>query len=167
MNFAVQLEHDAGTPPDVVYRWDRDTDILSARLRTETPVEGIAGAVEVAGDDGSWLILDVSAGRIRGVEVAVWPDLTTRAVLAPPKPVAAGRAVLRAAGEHAESPALHIATALSAEADQSERTIHFRVGSRRDVRPVRVGRDLLFELDADDRLAGVWLLNVPPFPADA
>jgi len=165
VNFAVQLEHDAGTPPDVVYRWDRDTDILSARLRTEAVIEGAAGAVEVAGDDGSWLILDVSAGRIRGVEVAVWPDMTTRPALAPPAPVATGRALVRASDD--ESAAFFVATALTVETDQAERTLHFRVGSRRDARPVRVGRDLLFELDADDRLAGVWLLNVPPFPTDA
>ncbi len=167
MNFAVQLEHDADTPPDVVYRWDRDTDILSARLRTEVAAEGVAGAVELSSDDGSWLILDVNAGRIRGVEVAVWPDVTTRASLAPPSPVAAGRAVVRQTGGADEQAALHVAAALTAEADQSEATIYFRVGTRRAARPVRVGRDLLFELDADDGLAGVWLLNVPPFPLDA
>ena len=27
-------------------------------------------------------------------------------------------------------------------------------------------RDLLLELDDRDRIAGLWLLNVPPFPED-
>ncbi len=45
-----------------------------------------------------------------------------------------------------------------------ERVIHFRVGARRDVRTVRVGRDLLLEVDSQSRVAGLWLLNVPPFP---
>jgi hypothetical protein len=42
--------------------------------------------------------------------------------------------------------------------------IHFRVGAQRDVRTVRVGRDLLLDVDPQSRIAGVWLLNVPPFP---
>jgi hypothetical protein len=29
---------------------------------------------------------------------------------------------------------------------------------------VRVGRDLLLEVDATNHVAGLWLLNVPPFP---
>jgi hypothetical protein len=29
---------------------------------------------------------------------------------------------------------------------------------------VRVGRDLLLDVDPQSRIAGVWLLNVPPFP---
>ena len=42
--------------------------------------------------------------------------------------------------------------------------IHFRVGPKRDARTVRLGRDLLFDLDSQSRIAGLWLLNVPPFP---
>jgi hypothetical protein len=53
---------------------------------------------------------------------------------------------------------------MMAEADNDERVIHFRVGARRDVRTVRVGRDLLLEVDSQSRVAGLWLLNVPPFP---
>ena len=52
----------------------------------------------------------------------------------------------------------------AAESDRAERTIHFRVGPRRPARAVRIARDVLLDVDARERIAGVWLLNVPPFP---
>ena len=44
----------------------------------------MSGSVGLEGADGSWLILDVAAGRINGVEVAVWPDVRKLPALAPP-----------------------------------------------------------------------------------
>lgn len=167
MRIAVQVEPGAETPPDVEYRWDPDTDILSARLNPAVVGEGAAGSVEVAGDDGSWLILDLAAGRINGVEVAVWPDVRKRSTLEPPAASQVGQAVVRAAAPHGQLAALAMNTPLVAESDPAERTIHFRLGDSRRTRTLRLGRDLLLELDAESRLAGVWLLNVPPFPFDA
>jgi hypothetical protein len=69
---------------------------------------------------------------------------------------------LRRKGEDIGS--IAIDTALHAESDPTERTIHFRIGPPRPVRTVRIARDLLFEVDPQGRIAGVWLLNVPPFP---
>ena len=60
--------------------------------------------------------------------------------------------------------AVEIDTPVSAESDRAERTLHFRLGTGRQVRTVRVARELLLDLDSRDRLAGVWLLDVPPFP---
>ena len=55
-------------------------------------------------------------------------------------------------------------TALAAEADDAERTIHFRLGPSRQTKTVRIARDILIDVDGRDRIAGVWLLGVPPFP---
>jgi hypothetical protein len=60
---------------------------------------------------------------------------------------------------------LAVDTALMAEADVARKVIHFRVGKRRDTRTVRLGRDLLMDVDLQGRIAGVWLLNVPPSPS--
>jgi hypothetical protein len=59
---------------------------------------------------------------------------------------------------------LEVDTPMRAEADDAERVIYFRIGVRRGVRTVRPGRDLLLDLDPASRIAGLWLLNVPPFP---
>lgn len=163
MNIDVHLEPSSGIPPEVEYTWDADTDILSAQLRPSERGEGLSGSVEVEGSDGSWLILDVAAGRMNGVEVAVWPDVLRRPELLPPSDVEDATILVppARADRHA---ALDVDTPIHAESDSSERVIHFRLGTPREARTVRVGRDLLVEVDRESRLAGVWLLNVPPFP---
>jgi hypothetical protein len=62
--------------------------------------------------------------------------------------------------------ALEVNTLLAAESDRTEATIHFRLGPGRSTRTVRIARDILLDIDGRDRLAGVWLLGVPPFPED-
>ncbi len=167
MNIAVQLEPHAGSPPAVQYRWDSDTDILTATIGERPAGAGSSGSVELEGADGSWVILDVAAGQVSGVEIAVWPDVMKSPRLVPPAPASVTDArVLVPMPDGAAGPVtLEINTHLSAEADESERLIHLRVGDGRGARTVRVGRDLLLDVDARNRIAGLWLLNVPPFPS--
>jgi hypothetical protein len=162
----VQVEPSSGTPPEVDYRWDPDTDILSCQLRPRAVGEGLSGAVELEGNDGSWLILDIASGRINGVEVAVWPDVQKRPALTPPATIEDARVVIPVRRSENGVASVEISTPLVAEADNLERVIHFRVGSNRQTRTVRLGRDLLIDLDTQSRIAGLWLLNVPPFPGD-
>jgi hypothetical protein len=165
VNIAVQLEPAAGASPAVEYRWDTDTDILSARIESADGGNGMSGSVELEGTDGSWLILDVARGRISGLEVAVWPDVQKRASLDPPTGVENACVLVPLRSSTAGPLSLEVTTPLVAEADAAERVIHFRVGARREVRTVRLGRDLLLDVDQQCRIAGVWLLNVPPFPS--
>jgi len=164
MNIDVHLEPASGATPEVEYTWDTDTDILSAQLKPRANGDGQSGSVEVEGSDGSWLILDVAAGRINGVEVAVWPDVLRRPTLQPPVQVEDARLVVPPARASDRVASLEVDTAIVAESDSSERVIHFRLGRPREARTVRVGRDMLVEVDDQSRIAGVWLLNVPPFP---
>jgi hypothetical protein len=167
VNIAVQVEPSSGTPPDVDYRWDPDTDILSCHLRPRSVGEGVSGAVELEGKDGSWLILDIASGRINGVEVAVWPDVHKRPALAPPAAVEDARVAVPVRRSESGVASVEVTTHLVAEADNLERVIHFRLGALRETRTVRLGRDLLLDLDPQNRIAGLWLLNVPPFPGSA
>jgi hypothetical protein len=162
VNIPVRIEPTTGAPAPVDYRWDADTDILTAHVG-----DGIGGrslSVDVEGTDGSWLIIDVTDERIRGVEVAVWPTVRKRADLKPPDEIESARVKV---GRH-ENPggahAVEVDTPVAAESDHAERTIHFRLGAGRQVRTVRIARDMLLDIDNRDRLAGVWLLEVPPFP---
>lgn len=154
-----------GTSSAVEYRWDPDTEILSAQVNPRTKGKGMSGSVELEGADGSWLILDVSAGCINGVEVAVWPDVRKRNTLAPPGKVEDGNVLVPSRRSQPGLASLEVETALIAEADEAERVFHFTLGRARQTRTVRVARDLLLDLDGSNHLAGVWLLNVPPFPA--
>ena len=164
MNIAVQLEPNQGAPPAVAYRWDTDTDILTARLDDSAHGTGASGSVEVESDDGSWLILDVVKGRILGLEVAVWPNVRRRADLIPPPAVEDAHVLVPMDATTPGAGLLEIETTLLAESDEAERVVHFRLGGARGVRTVRLGRDFLIDLDPLSRIAGLWLLNVPPFP---
>ena len=161
--------------PAVDYRWDADTEILAAALRPGGVGEGLSGSVDIEGTDGAWLTLEVKSGRLAAVEVAVWPDVRTVKALEGPAgagtvrlrvPSANGASAGSAAGDALEH-ALEVDLPIRAVADEAERTIHFRIGAQRGARVLRVARDLLVEVDGHSRLAGLWLLNVPPFPSSS
>lgn len=159
--------------PAVDYRWDADTEILAAALRSSGVGEGLSGSVDIEGGDGAWLTLEVMAGRLAAVEVAVWPEVRTVKSLG--IPASAGTARLRIPSTNGVGPspgdatqrALEIDQPIRAVADEAETTIHFRIGPPRAARVLRIARDLLVEVDGRSRLAGLWLLNVPPFPSSS
>jgi hypothetical protein len=148
----------------VRFRWDADTEILSASIADRRGGGSVATTVELEGNDGSWVTLELRAGRFCGVEVAVWPPVKARSALMPPSVVQSGHATLPGAATGAPISDVEVDTLLAAESDRLERTFHLRVGTPRRSRAVRVGRDILLELDEADQLAGLWLLNVPPVP---
>ncbi len=150
--------------PAVEYRWDTDTDILTATVRAAAKGEGMSGSVEVQGSDGSWLIFDVQAGQIAGVEVAVWPNVRKHAVYAAPADASPSVVSVPARRSQPGIASVAVETHLTADADTQERTIHFRFGGARAHRVAQLAQDLMFDIDESDRIAGVWLLNVPPFP---
>jgi hypothetical protein len=161
VNIPVRIEPWTGAPATVDYRWDEDTDILSAHVGESAGSRSLS--VDVEGSDGSWLILDVADERIRGVEVAVWPTVRKRADLRPPDEVESAL-VSVGRSDGARVAAVEVDTPVAAESDNDERTIHFRLGPGRQVRTVRIAREMLLDIDSRGRLAGVWLLDVPPFP---
>src|SRR6266699_2483458 len=60
--------------------------------------------------------------------------------------------------------AVEVDTALTVEKNQAESVLHIRVGRQRVASVVRVADLLLVEVDKNSRLAGLWFLDVPPFP---
>jgi hypothetical protein len=163
----IEVEPANGVSSAVEYRWDPDTEILSAQLNPRARGKGMSGSVELEGSDGSWLILDVSAGCINGVEVAVWPDVQKRNSLAPPGRVEDGNVLVPSRRSQPAIAAVEVETPLLAEADEAERVFHFTLGRKKQTRTVRVAKDLLLDLDGSNHLVGLWLLNVPPFPSPA
>ncbi len=166
MNIAVQVQPAEGAPSEVTYRWDFDTDILTASVADKPPGDGMSGSVELTGSDAACVILDVQAGLIIGVEVAVWPDVRKVAVLTPPAEPLHARAFVPMRKSQPGIALVEVETTLIAESDQAERTIHFRLGGKRATRTLRIAGDVLLDLDGHDTISGLWLLNVPPFPVD-
>jgi hypothetical protein len=165
VTIAVQLEPRADRPPTVEYTWDSDTEILSAHLKPGSESSGLSGSVGLEGSDGSWLILDVNGGRINAVEVAVWPDVRPCANLVAPQKIEDLSILIPAARSSREVRSVEVATRMSAESDIARKTIHFRLGSPRETRAIRLASDILLDVDVQNRVTGLWLLNVPPCPS--
>jgi hypothetical protein len=96
----------------------------------------------------------------------VWPTVRKRSELSPPGEIEDASVTIGRAERAGDVSALEVNTALAAESDHAERTIHFRLGPPRRTRTVRIARDLLLDIDGRNGLAGVWMLDVPPFPAE-
>jgi len=165
MHFEARVEPLDGKRPKVTYHWDAETDILSVACKGVPRAGGMNGTVDLEGDDGSFVLLDVAAGALRGVEVVSWPDdIRTLETLTVPEPQREGHVVFPSRKSQPDVAAVEVDTALTVEKNQSESVLHVRVGRARAATVVRVADCLLVELDKQSRLAGLWFLEVPPFP---
>lgn len=166
MKIVVQIGPTAdGAPPEVAYRWDLDTDILSAQVTGGVASEGMSGSVGLEGADGSWLILDVASGRINGVEIAVWPQVRQMPALVPPRQIEDLHVSIPSRRSQPDIASMETTTHMFAESDAGQRTFHFRLGKPKLSRTIRLARDLLLDVDEKSQITGLWLLNVPPGPA--
>jgi hypothetical protein len=161
----VQIQPSEPTSQTVEYRWDADTDILSAQLSPKVEGNGMSGSVGLEGSDGSWVILDIAAGRINGVEIAVWPEVRKVSTLATPTTIEDASVVVPARQSQPNIASLEMNSHLFAEADADHKTLHFRLGRPKSSRTIRVARELLLDVDEKSQISGLWLLNVPPGPA--
>ena len=161
-----RIEPLAGTLPHIVWRWDPETDILSGSFKGTRTQAGLTGTVELADEAGSVAVLDVNNGVICGLDVVVWPEVSTVADLRLPTLLTDGRVVLPQRPSRPGVASVEVDTALSVCTDLSESLFHIRVGPRREADLVRVADHLVIEVDRKGDLAGFWLTNVPPFPAE-
>lgn len=170
MGLPAKVVERKGKPPRMSYKWDAETDILTGAVkggaRDDEKDGGLTGSVELEGVDGSFVLLDVSGGSIRGVEVVVWPDVRTVSSLAPPAQVAEADVVLPNRRSQPAVAAVEVDAPLTIETNSAESVFRVRVGVSRKVEVVRIADGLLIELDEKNELAGLWLVGVPPFPSD-
>ena len=166
MGLAGRVVERTGRVPHISYKWDAETDILTGAIKSSRKKPGgLTGSVELEGSDGSFILLDVAGGAICGVEVVVWPDVRT-ATLSVPAKVDDGDVMLPTRRSQPSVAAVEVDTALAIDTNAAESVFHVRLGPQRKATTVRVADGLLVDLDEQEELAGLWLLDVPPFPAD-
>ncbi len=166
MGLGARIVDKKGRVPHIAWRWDPETDILTGAVKRTAPKgePGLNGSVELEGGDGSFVLLDVAGGAIRGVAVVVWPDVRTVPTLAAPAEAKHGDVELAAKRAQAVA-AVEVDATLSIDTNPTESVFHVRVGPARTVLPVRVADGLVVEVDEHQDLAGLWLTDVPAFPA--
>src|SRR2546427_10951652 len=102
MTFEARIEPLDGKLPRVSYHWDPETDILSVSCKGTAKASGLNGTVDLEGSDGSFVVIDVAGGCVRGVDVVTWPDdVRTVQNLAIPQPENEARVVFP--GERAQA----------------------------------------------------------------
>ena len=102
---------------------------------------------------------------MRGVDVVTWPDdVRTVASLAPPSATKEGQVTFPGRRSQPGVSAVEVDTALTVDKNETESVFHIRVGRQRTATVVRVADHMLVEVDKQSRIAGLWLLEVPPFP---
>jgi hypothetical protein len=153
-----------GSLPRMTYRWDAETEILSGSAEVEGR-EGLTGSIELEDAHGAVVTLDFEGGLMRGVEIVVWPPVKSRDALEAPRPKSAGEFVVPALPDQGVA-VVEIDVRLAAETDDDEAVIHLRVGGGRPHTTLALAENLLLDLDAKGEVAGLWLLDVPPFPAE-
>lgn len=165
MQFETRIDPLDGKLPRLSYRWDAETDILTAACKATAKGQGLTGTIDLEGTDGAFVVLDVADGALRGVDVVNWPDEVPEvAGLAAPANAEDARVTFSTRRPQAGIAAVEVDTTLQIRKSPGESLFHVRVGRARTARPVRIADSLIVEVDKQDHLAGLWLLDVPPFP---
>jgi len=165
VNVEARVEPLTGSLPSIAWRWDPETDILSGAFKGNRKSGGLTGTVELTDAEGSIAVLDVNNGVICGLDVVVWPEVTTSASLQVPAQLTDGRVVLPSRPSRPGVASMEVDTTLWVETNGAESLFHLRIGPRRPVEVVRVADSFYVEVDQQGSLAGFWLSNVPPFTA--
>ncbi len=160
-----KVEPLAGSLPAISWRWDPETDILSGSFKGTRKTGGLTGTVELTDAEGSVAVLDVNNGAVCGIDMVVWPEVSTRSDIQVPPQVTDGRVVLGSGGSRAAVASVEVDTSLSVETNASESVFHLLIGGRRPVDVVRVADNFYVEVDQQGGVAGFWMTNVPPFSA--
>ena len=158
-----KIEPLGGSLPSIAWRWDPETDILSGSFKGSHKSGGLTGTVELTDAEGSVAVVDVNSGVVCGIDVVVWPEVTTRSDIQVPARLTDGRVVLASGGSRAAVSSVEVDTTLSVETNASESVFHLLIGTRRPVEVVRVADNFYVEVDQQSGLAGFWMTNVPPF----
>lgn len=156
MGTVVEVQ-DSERPARITWTWEPETDILAGGV--EPPPGGPAGSLELNGHDGSLMVLDLAGGVLSGLDVVVWPEVTTVPGLVAPVAARRGRIALRL---EFEPPPWELDVAMAVRASADESVIHVRVGAPRPAIVIQVADRLAVEVDPAGGLAGFWLTGVPP-----
>ncbi|HET7598955.1 MAG TPA: hypothetical protein VFK09_01610 [Gemmatimonadales bacterium] len=161
-----KVEPLTGSLPRITWRWDPETDILSGSFKGNRTTAGLTGTVELSDELGSIAVLEVNNGVICGLDMVVWPEVTTLPELQVPAALTDGRVVLPQRPSRPGVASVEVDASLSVATNPAESLFHVRLGPKREVDAVRVADRLLVEVDRQGGLAGFWLTDVPPFPAE-
>lgn len=162
--FGAVIEPLSGALPEIAFKWDPETEILSGTAEDVGGGRGLTGSIELEGSEGSVVTLDFQKGVLRGLEVVVWPPVTVVDDLTPPAVDRRGRLTAPSRPSQPGIGVVEVDVSLAGQRRPDDSVIRLWITSKRTAETVQVADHLLVELDDNGELAGFWLLNVPTFP---
>src|SRR3989442_2013920 len=100
------------------------------------------GTVDLEGGDGSFVVIDVAGGALRGVDVVTWPDdVRTVASLVPPEPTKEGSGTFPNRRSQPGVAGVEVDTPLTVAKHQSESVVHIPVRRPRPTSSVQVAHN--------------------------
>jgi hypothetical protein len=162
--FEVRVEPLGGALPVVTWRLDEETEILAGGFKVPSRGQpGVSASVELTDPEGAIVVLDIHSGRLTGLDIVIWPAVELHTAMTPPVPARDAEILWPARPAPADSTAaLEIETGLSATINGAGTVLHLALGATRAVETVRIGDHLMVDVDSRQRLAGFWLLDLPP-----
>ena len=157
VSIEARIEPLTGALPSIAWRWDPETDILSGASRATGRAGGLTGTVELTDAEGSVAVLDVNNGVICGLDVVVWPEVTTAADLQVPARLTDGRVVLPSAPPAPGSPRSRWIPRSRSRPTAPRACFTCGSAPGRAVEVVRVADNFYVEVDQQGGLAGFWL----------
>ena len=111
-------------------------------------------------------MLDISQGAVCGVDIVVWPEVTTIVDLRAPDRSVPGRIMVVSRPSRPDGVALvEVDTTLAVQTNPSESVFRLQIGPPRPGNVVQVANHLSAEVDQQGGLVALWLTEVPPFTA--
>ncbi len=153
-----------GELPQVGFHWDSKTGILAGTILDSRDRETNSRTVELGGSLGSYVSLNLVNDVLAGVEVVVWPKGDTVDDLEIPDAGRHGQLKVSAAGPGDQPAVVEFQAPITCTRAADESRLHLVLGSPESVEVVALADKLLAELDLSGQLAGLWLVDVPPFP---
>lgn len=150
--------------PLAAYRWDSKTEILAATLDSQPTGERDFRTVQLGGSQGAYVSLILVEDLLVGIEVVVWPHGEVVSELAAPPAERSGRLKVDSRGEVTRSAVVDLDKPLSCARTADESRVHIVFAKPESSEVVALAQNLFAEIGDAGRLAGFWLVGVPPFP---
>ena len=164
MTITTQMVPVDGELPTMSFRWDSKTEILAGKMTLQSGSSPDSRTMELGGSRGSYLSLDLIDDVIAGLEVVVWPEGDVVDRLQAPTVDERGMLKVTDGGSGNDPSVVELGRPLSCLRTADESTVYLRLSGAKSQMVIAVADNLLAEIGSGGQLAGLWLLNVPPFP---
>lgn len=164
MTIPIQVLPLEGELPRADFHWDSKTEMLASTIIYGEPAGSDFRTLELGGAHGSYVSLNLVNGLLTGIEIVVWPQGEIVDELSTPSAARNGQLKVDLSGHGNTAAVVELDGPLSCLRTADESRVHLSFQREVSTEVVALAHNLMADVDDRDRLAGLWLVDVPPFP---